>query len=102
MIQSINDVIDMHEKRVTAALRNRIPSSVWIALIAITVLTMITMGMQVGLTGKRRSVAVIPLSLAFAVLVTLVVDVNRPQRGLITVGQQSLVDLQSSMGRETK
>ncbi|MEH6465958.1 MAG: hypothetical protein V7771_18950 [Shewanella psychromarinicola] len=97
MIQSINDIIDMHEKRVTAGLRNRIPSSVWMALIGIIALTMITMGAEVGLTGKRRLVAMIPLVLAFAVLVALVVDLNRPQSGLITVGQQSMVDLQRSM-----
>lgn len=99
MIQSINDIIDMHEKRVTGALRNRIPSSVWIALLGITALTMLTLGAQVGLTGKRRLVAMIPLILAFAVLVTLIVDLNRPQSGLITVGQQSMVDLQRSMSR---
>ncbi len=58
---------------------------------------MITMGAEVGLTGKRRLVAMIPLVLAFAVLVALVVDLNRPQSGLITVGQQSMVDLQRSM-----
>jgi hypothetical protein len=60
------------------------------------------MGAQVGRTGRRRLVAVIPFVLAFAVLVTLVVDLNRPQSGLITVGQQSMLDLQSSMSRETK
>jgi flagellar biosynthesis/type III secretory pathway M-ring protein FliF/YscJ len=60
---------------------------------------MITMGAEVGLTGKRRLVAMIPLVLAFAVLVALVVDLNRPQSGLITVGQQSMVDLQRSMSR---
>lgn len=100
VIQSINEVIDMNEKRVTAGLRNRIPASVWIALFAITTLTMITMGVQIGFTGKRRLVAVTPLSLAFAVLVTLVVDLDRPQAGLITVSQQSLVDLQRSMARD--
>ena len=90
----------MHERRVTGALRNRIPGSVWISLIAITLLTMTTMGIQVGLTGKRRLVAVIPLVLAFSSLVTLVADLNRPQSGLIEVGQQSMVALQSSMGRD--
>ena len=102
MIQSVNDVIDMHEKRVTGGLYNRIPGSVWIALAIITALTMITMGMHVGSTGKRRFAAVISLSLAFAMLVTLVVDLNRPQSGLITVGQQSMIDLQKSMGRDAK
>lgn len=102
MIQSINDVIDLHEKRVTGALRNRIPDSVWLSLLAITALTMIAMGTQVGLTGRRRLVAVIPLVLAFSALVTLVADLNRPQSGLITIGQQSMVDLHGSMGRETQ
>ena len=97
VIQSINDVIDMHEKRLTDALRNRIPGVVWLALIAIVGLTMITLGTQVGLTGKRRLVAIIPLILAFAVLMTLVVDLSRPQSGLIKVGQQSMIDLQNSM-----
>jgi hypothetical protein len=102
MIQSINEVIDMHEKRLTGALRNRIPESVWIALIAITVLTMATMGMLIGFTGKRRQSAVIAVSLAFAVLVTLVVDLDSPQRGLIIVGQQSMIDLQHSMDSAKK
>jgi hypothetical protein len=100
MAQSINNVIDMHEKRVTGALRNRIPASVWLSLAAITALTMITLGIQIGLTGKRRLVAVTPLILAFSTLVILVVDLNRPQGGLITVGQQSMIDLRVNMDDE--
>lgn len=102
MVQSTNDLIDMHEKRVTAALRNRIPGSIWIALMAISILTMVTLGAQAGLSGRRRLVAVIPLSLAFTVLVALVVDLDRPQKGLINVGQQAMVSLQDSMGPDTK
>ena len=102
MVQSINKFIDVHEKRVNGGLRNRIPDSVWIALSAITALTMITMGMQAGFTGERSLVAVITLSLTFAALVNLVADLNRPQSGLITVGQQAMVDLQRGMDPETK
>lgn len=101
-VGSIIDVIAMHEQRLTGALRAHIPGSVWVGLMAITVLTMGTIGLQVGLTGKRRMVAVVPLSLAFAVLVTLIVDLNRPQGGLITVGQQAMVDLQATMKRAGK
>jgi hypothetical protein len=97
MVQSINDLIDMHEKRITAGLHSRIPDSIWLALIIICILTMTTMGIQMGFSGKRRLVAMIPLSLAFAVLVTLVVDLDRPQKGLITIGQQSMMDLQQEM-----
>jgi hypothetical protein len=99
VVQSTNDVIDMHEKRLTGALHNRIPGSVWLALMAITSLTMLTMGLQVGLDGRRRFVAIVPLSLAFAVLVTLVVDLDRPQGGMIKVGQQAMIDLQANMAQ---
>jgi hypothetical protein len=101
-IQAINALIDMHGKRLTAGLYNRIPYSVWLALVAISALAMMTMGIQVGITGKRRLVAVIPMLMAFAVLVTLVADLNRPQKGLITVGQQAMLDLQSSMRTDLK
>lgn len=102
VLQVTNDLIDMHEKRLSGALHNRIPTSIWIALLAITSLTMLTMGLQVGLTGKRRFIAIAPLTLAFAVLVTLVVDLDQPGGGLITVGQQAMIDLQAGMANGAK
>ncbi len=94
MIQSVNHIIDVNEKRVASGLRNRLPTSVWVALSSITALSMMAMGIQMGLSGKRRVIAVLPLILAFAVLATLVIDLNRPQNGLITVSQDSMLDLQ--------
>lgn len=98
-VQGVNEVIDIHERRVVGARYNRIPGSVWVGLMAITLLTMLTIGMQIGLTGKRRLLAVTPLSLAFAMLVTLIVDLNRPDGGFITVSQQPMIDLQDMMAR---
>ncbi len=97
MAQSVIAVIDLHEKRKTDSLHSRIPARVWLGLVAITFLAMLTLGMQVGLHGKRRLVAVTPLSMAFAVLVTLVVDLDRPQAGFITVSQEAMIDLQESL-----
>jgi hypothetical protein len=102
VVQAINEVIDMHEIRVSAGLYGRIPVIIWLALLAITALSMITIGTLVGLTGKRRLVVVIPMLLAFAVLVTLVVDLNRPQKGMIKVGQQAMTSLQNSMSQDVK
>lgn len=101
-VQSINDVIDMHERRLTDAVHARIPGSIWLGLMAITVLTMGTMGLQIGLSGKRRLVGIVPIALAFAVLATLVLDLNRPQGGFITVGQQAMIDLQAMMNRTAR
>ncbi|MEE8589305.1 MAG: hypothetical protein V3S80_08195 [Sulfurimonadaceae bacterium] len=100
LIQSINKVIDMHEKRLTAFFHNRIPGSIWLTLLAISSLTMMTMGSQAGLSKSRRLVAVIPLVMAFSALTTVVVDLDRPQKGLIKVSQQAMISLQSSMNQK--
>ena len=97
VVQSINEVIDMHEKRITAGIRNRIPVTVWIALFIISTLSMLTMGVQAGLSNVRRLVAVFPLLLSFGALATVVVDLDRPQNGTIVVGQEAMISLQKSM-----
>lgn len=102
VLESTNEVIDMHERRVTGAEYNRIPSSVWIALAAITICTMLAIGLQIGFAGRRRFLPTLLVAVAFAALVSLVVDLNRPASGLITVGQDSMLDLQSSMDQDVQ
>jgi len=102
MIEALNSVIEMHEKRVTAGLRNRIPTSVWFAVFGICILAMITVGTHIGFSGKRRLVAVIPLSMAFSSLIVLAVDLNRPEKGTIMVGQQAMINLQNKMQLEQR
>jgi len=97
LIQSTNEIIDLHEKRITAALRNRIPGSIWLMLYAITALAMLTMGSQAGLTKMRRMIQTVPMVLAFSALITLVVDLDRTDLGLARVSQQAMFNLQSSM-----
>lgn len=100
IIESINNVIEMHEIRLNAGLYNRIPGTIWITLFVISALTMMTIGAQAGLAGSRRLVAILPLALAFAALATVVVDLDHPQRGLLKVHQQAMIDLQNVMNRE--
>ena len=87
----------MHQRRYADAIRARIPGAVWFGLTAIMVITMATLGLQVGLSGKRRLVGIVPIAFAFAVLATLVIDLNRPQGGFIKVSQQPMLDLQAEI-----
>ncbi len=102
LVQSINSVIDIHQKRITAAFYNRIPSSIWLVLWAISILTMITMGSQAKISKSRRLTAVIPLIMAFTSLTAVVMDLDRAQEGMITVGQEAMTDLQKSLNLESK
>ena len=95
-IASLNDVIDLHAKRL-AAWRNRIPGVVWVFLFVTTVLGMASMGYHAALSESRRTVAVIFLALAFSCALTLVADLDRPREGFLIVSQQAMQDLQDSM-----
>jgi hypothetical protein len=95
-ITSLNEVIDVHAKRVIAV-RNRIPDVIWAFLLVTAVLGMASMGYHTGLTGSRRTVAVIFLTLAFSGAMTLIADLDRPREGFLQVSQQAMLDLQASM-----
>lgn len=100
-IRSMNEVIELHTKRVVSGFGNRIPFAIWLVLFAISGLTMITMGIQAGFIRLRILVAVVPLILAFSALGAVVVDLDRPYRSLVKVGQEAMVDLQSKMNSDS-
>ena len=96
-VQSLNEVIDVHAKRVTVGVRNRIPGAIWLALLAVAVLALAAMGYHAGLAGPNRSLAQVAVALTFSVVIALIGDLDRPQEGTLTVSQQALVDLRQSM-----
>ncbi|HEY9128684.1 MAG TPA: hypothetical protein VIN02_02490 [Sulfurovum sp.] len=100
LFQSINDLIDSHQNRVTAGFYNRIPSSIWIVLLTISSLTLMILGAQARISKRRTLGAVIPLIIAFTSLTSLVLDLDRPLDGMITVGQEPMIDLQKTLDQK--
>ena len=96
-IQSLNSVIDLHAKRMLVAFGSRIPVTVWLVLFAVAILSFGSMGYQSGLTGARRSPVTLPMAFAFAVVMWMVVDLDRPQEGLLRVSQKPMLELRSTM-----
>jgi hypothetical protein len=96
-IQSLNEVIDLHAKRVMVGIRSRIPIIIWIGLYFLAMLSMAAVGYQSGLAATRRSPAMQGLVLSFAIVLLLIADLDRGQEGLLRVSQQSMIDLQKSM-----
>jgi hypothetical protein len=97
VLVSLNDVFDMHGNRVAASIYNRIAGNIWLMLFVVGVLGMLMTGIQAGLNGPRRYIAIIPLILVFTVVFALIEDMDNPQRGLFKVGQQPLIDVQKSI-----
>jgi hypothetical protein len=96
-VQSLNETIDLHAKRIQAGIRSRIPGAIWVGLFAVAVLSLIAMGYFEGLPGTRRSIAVFAVAIAFSVVIELIADLDRPQEGVLRVSQQALLDVQRSM-----
>jgi hypothetical protein len=96
-IQSLNELIDLDEIRVTGY-RNRIPDTIWVMLGLVTFYSMIAIGYESGLTGVRNWAVTILLTVVFTTVIVLIADLDRPQTGLIQVSQQPLLDLLNKIG----
>lgn len=95
-VQALNDVIDVKEKR-TIALSNHVPESVLLLLLVGAVLAASTVGYACGLGKSRRTVVQWALSLLIALVIFVIIDLDRPRLGLIRISQKSMIDLKDSM-----
>lgn len=101
-IQSLNALIDLHAQRVHVGVRNRMPLIIWGALFGVALLGMMATGYQSGIAETRRSPAEILLAFAFAGILFLIVDLDRPFGGMLQVSQAALLDVQRSMRPSTR
>ncbi|GAA4422206.1 hypothetical protein [Bremerella cremea] len=95
-VQSLNDVADSFGER-DAALGRHVPELVLILLYMTFLMTGLVVGFSAGLSGTRASIAIYVLTLLIVLLVFIVVDLDRPRRGIIEVDQQPMLDLQRWM-----
>jgi hypothetical protein len=96
-IQALNEVIDLHLKRVTVGIRNRVPPTIWAALYLLMSVGMIMMGTQIGLSGTRHIGMELALAVSFSLVLFVIADLDRPQEGLINVSQQAMEELQTRL-----
>lgn len=98
-VQAVNDVIDAFGRR-GAMLERHVPEVVLLLLYATFLLAAAIVGYGAGIAGHRPSLTSHMMVLLIVILVFIVLDLDRPRRGLVQVSQQSLVDLQSAMRRD--
>lgn len=96
-IQSLNEVIDLHAKRLLVNLRTRVPGVIWVALYAVAIFSLAAMGYHAGLARTSRSLAILVVTFTFSAVMWLIADLDRPQEGFLKVNQQAMIDLRNSM-----
>jgi hypothetical protein len=98
-IQSLNDVIDIHSKRVVVGLQYRVPSTIWFGLYGVAALAMVVVGYQYqfGQSRLQRLTLSTLLALAFSAVILLIADLDRSGEGSVKVNQQPLFELQQKL-----
>jgi hypothetical protein len=95
-VDSINEVIDVHSERLAVG-HLRLPRMLGMVLYAATILSFLLVGVASSSDGKRDPLAILLFALAFVAVLMIVVDLDRPQQGILTVSQQALDDLLRQM-----
>ena len=95
-IQTLNDMIDNQGKRL-AALRNRVPNIVLLALFGIAIVGSGFAGYANGLDLRRTQVPVFIMAVLVSGVIFLILDLDRPSGGFIAVSQQPMIDTADSI-----
>jgi hypothetical protein len=90
---SLNEVMKIHNKRLILGAQHRIPFFVWVVLLVVTIITMLGVGFRFGLAGTKSLTAISMLALTFALVITLIFDLDQPGKGFVDVSQQPMYEL---------
>lgn len=89
-------ISEAYRKRL-AGLERHVPEAVWFALLGSILVAVAVVGFGAGVGGHRPVTASYALVGMIVVLVFLILDLDRPRRGLIEVSQKPLVELRLRM-----
>jgi hypothetical protein len=95
-IQSLNEMIDDQEKRLTA-FANRVPNIILMALYGVAIFSGAISGYASGLEVQRARLPIYAMAVLIAAMILLIQDLDRPSAGFIKVSQQPMVDVATSI-----
>lgn len=93
-VQSLIDMNNILETRLTIAVHARMPTGLWYVLYGLLAIGMIALGYQTAIAASRRSWIMVFLAMSFCIVITLIAALDNPERGYLPVSQQSIADLQ--------
>jgi hypothetical protein len=95
-VQALNDAIDQFGAR-TAELNRHVPELILLLLYMTFILTGGVVGYAAGVEAHRPPSVTYLMIILIIILNFIIIDLDRPRRGLIKVDQQSLLELQQSI-----
>ncbi|WP_339669899.1 hypothetical protein [Dasania marina] len=95
-INALNAMFDAQSKR-NALLQMHVPEVVLLLLFIVFIASLGIMGYSSGLSNKRLAIPTVLIAFLISMIVFIIIDLDRPKRGLIQVNQQIMQELKESM-----
>jgi hypothetical protein len=97
LVNTLNEVTSINAARL-AARRDRLPVSIVLLLFLSSMVVMALIGRHPSVSGKPRLGAAAGFTVLVCMVVCVILDLNQPNRGWITVSQEPLRRLLAGMG----
>jgi hypothetical protein len=98
LVNTLNEVTSSHAARL-AAVHYRLPWSILTLLGVAAIVCMLIVGTEQGAVGERNLVAISVFVILVSMVVWVTLDLNQPGTGVITVSQEPLERLLTTMAR---
>jgi hypothetical protein len=76
-IESLNDMVNVHENRVIVSLYSRVPMGIWFILLTMVALGMMVVGYMSAISGSSRSWAWLILAVSFALVIGMIYTMDK-------------------------
>jgi hypothetical protein len=96
-ITSVNKLVDNFNQRITMTFEYRLPGMILWSLFIIAFLSMLVLGYQFGISGKGGIVINLLLASIFAIVMMLILALDRPELGLSKLNQKPVLTLQRQL-----
>lgn len=99
LVGAVNDTVNVGRRRELAG-RAHIPTRILDALVLYLLASSVALGYLTGTSSRGRRFSAILLVVLFAVLIVLIIDLDRPRAGTIRVPQRALEELVVALDRD--
>ncbi len=100
MLGSVNDMFNLHTKRVTVGTVYHLPAILWVALYLLVIFTMLGVGYTVGQGQRGNQIMVLAFALGFSCIILLIADLDhggQQNPGFIRLNPKPMTDLSKRM-----
>jgi hypothetical protein len=94
---SVNDLVEIYNQRITLTFEYRIPAPILWVLFTITLFSMLLLGYQLGISGKKNNLLAVFITIIFAAVMWLILALDRPETGFMRLNQAPIITLHKQL-----